>query len=415
MTQWAWPVRHGWLVRGTVPGPDVDEFAEADQVIAALARPGAAHATLLAVQHPHHTPAALAGGESLADALPAARRVLDRLRATAYREADDVIAVYRATGADGAALGVLCMIDPAAVDASGIATVRHSEQVYPDVVAERAAVLAGLGTATSAAMLLPVDGGPALSALVRDTIAELGDPEVSTVDSAGRSHELWPVGPGPRQQALLSAVQSQPLLVADGNHRVAAAAASGLSGLLALVTGGPDLHVGAIHRVLYGTGRTSDDLAAAWRAIGLRVTELTELTEPARPVVARPGTILVRTPTGDLVVELPVPGPDEPLPRIDHGVVEALLVDAALGIDPEGPQLRPLPAGRQPAPGFDALLEIAAVPFADVLSVHEQGRRMPRKSTYFTPKPRSGLLLADLTVSESPAAVGAGRATRQNS
>jgi len=37
------------------------------------------------------------------------------------------------------------------------------------------------------------------------------------------------------------------------------------------------------------------------------------------------------------------------------------------------------------------------VPFADVLAVHRQGRRMPRKSTYFTPKPRSGLLLADLT------------------
>ena len=28
--------------------------------------------------------------------------------------------------------------------------------------------------------------------------------------------------------------------------------------------------------------------------------------------------------------------------------------------------------------------------------VHAAGGRMPRKSTYFTPKPRSGLLLADL-------------------
>jgi uncharacterized protein (DUF1015 family) len=37
------------------------------------------------------------------------------------------------------------------------------------------------------------------------------------------------------------------------------------------------------------------------------------------------------------------------------------------------------------------------VPYADVLAVHDQGRRMPRKSTYFTPKPRSGLLLADLS------------------
>ncbi|HEX3782682.1 MAG TPA: DUF1015 family protein [Pseudonocardiaceae bacterium] len=390
-TQWAWPVRRGWVVLGAVPGPDVDEFAEADQVIAALARPGAADATLLAVQHPHQTPAALAGEDSLADALPTARRVLDRLRAQAYREAHDLIAAYRATGVDGVALGVLCMIDPAAVDASGIARVRHSEQVYPDVVAERAAVLAGLGAATSAAMLLPVDGGPALTALLADTIAELGEPEVSTVDSAGRLHELWPIGPGRRQQALLAAVQSRPLLVADGNHRVAAAAASRLSGLLALVTGGPDLHVGAIHRVLHGTGRTRAELAAAWRHIGLEVIESTSA------VAARPGTIVVHTPTGDLTVELPAPGPDEPLPRIDHGVVETLLVEAALGVDPEGPLLRPLPAGRAPAPGYDAVLEIAAVPFADVLSVHEQGRRMPRKSTYFTPKPRSGLLLADLT------------------
>jgi uncharacterized protein (DUF1015 family) len=28
--------------------------------------------------------------------------------------------------------------------------------------------------------------------------------------------------------------------------------------------------------------------------------------------------------------------------------------------------------------------------------VHDAGKRMPRKATYFTPKPRSGLLLADL-------------------
>jgi uncharacterized protein (DUF1015 family) len=31
-----------------------------------------------------------------------------------------------------------------------------------------------------------------------------------------------------------------------------------------------------------------------------------------------------------------------------------------------------------------------------VLDVHRQGRRMPRRSTYFTPKPRGGMLLADL-------------------
>jgi uncharacterized protein (DUF1015 family) len=48
------------------------------------------------------------------------------------------------------------------------------------------------------------------------------------------------------------------------------------------------------------------------------------------------------------------------------------------------------------------VLQLAPVPFADVLAVHRQGRRMPRKSTYFTPKPRSGLLLADLRDLDRP-------------
>ncbi|HEV3355830.1 MAG TPA: DUF1015 family protein [Pseudonocardiaceae bacterium] len=385
MTTWARPVRRGWFVRDGVPGPDVDEFAEADQVIAALARPGAADGTLLAVQHPHQTPAALAARLPLAATLPAARRVLDHLLATAYKQADDVIAAYRVSGADGTAVGVLCLIDPAAVDGNGLARVRHSEQVYPHVVRERAAVVAGLGTATSAAMLLPVAEGRFLTDLISTTIRHLGVPDVSTQDSMARVHELWPVGPGPHQDVLLAAVQRHPLLVADGNHRVAAASRSGL---LALVTGGPDLRVAAIDRTLHDTGLALTDLVAAWRNAGLDVRE----AEPPHP-----GTVLVETPAGAVSVELPAPDPDEPLPRIDHGAVEHLLVETALGIDPDSPHLRPLTAYQAPTPGYDAILHIAPVPFADVLRVHEQGRRMPRKSTYFTPKPRSGLFIADLT------------------
>jgi hypothetical protein len=235
-------------------------------------------------------------------------------------------------------------------------------------------------------MLLPVADGPALTDLIRTTIADIGTPAVSTTDSAGRRHDLWPIGPGDRQDTLLAAVQRHPLLVADGNHRVAAA--SHLPSLLALVTAGPDLHIGAINRCLHDTGLTLADLIAAWHKTGLT----TRAPEPPSP-----GTIRVDTPTGSISVDLPPPDPDEPLPRIDHATVENVLIKAAIGIDPEGPHVRPVPANRTPTAGYDAVLHIAPVPFADVLRVHEQGRRMPRKSTYFTPKPRSGLFLADLT------------------
>src|SRR5215472_14397865 len=106
------PIGTGWVVNGSVPGPDVDEFAERDQVIAALASQNA-HDSLLAVQHPNHTPQAMATGLSVSEALPAARRMLDRLLDQAYRRVEHVVAPYLATGPDGTALGMLCLVDPA--------------------------------------------------------------------------------------------------------------------------------------------------------------------------------------------------------------------------------------------------------------------------------------------------------------
>ena len=380
MNGWVRPVKTGWVVRDFVPGPDVDEFAEPDQVTAALRAPGAATGTLLAVQHPHRTPAALARGLGLTAALPIAREALDHLRANHYRQVYDVIAPYRVDGPDGSAHGVLCLVDPAEVG-----RVRHTEEVFPDVVAERAAVLSGLGCATSAAMLVPVSDGTALTTLLADVCGELADPEVSVVDSGGREHRMWLLGKGSRQAEVLELLQDQSLLVADGNHRVAAAGSS----LLALITGGPELRIGAIHRVLAGTGLDASVLQRRWQEIGLVVTRVTDPSPPRFPgvVVALVGDVALR-------VMLPDMGAEKP--QIDHGVVEQVLVREALGIDPDGPSLRTLPAGRPVPADADALLQLAPVPFADVLAVHAEGRRMPRKATYFTPKPRSGLLLAAL-------------------
>ena len=393
MSEWLRPVASGWVVRDGVPGPDVDEFAEPDRVVAALAVPGAATGTLLAVQHPHRTPAALARGLGLTDALPLARQTLAHLRSGHYRPVRDVLAPYRVDGPDGSAHGVLCLVDPAEVG-----RVRHTEEVYPDVVAERATVLTGLGCATSAAMLVPLSDGDVLTALLAEICDELGDAEVSTVDSGGRRHEMWLLGTGERQDQLLALLREQSLLVADGNHRVAAAAATG--SLLALVTAGPALRIGSIHRVLVGTGFGPDELARRWRAVGLHVRRG---GEALAPTVA--GTVLVQA--GDVVLTVELPEPPDGKPRIDHGVVERLLVQEALGVDPDGPALRALPAGQfysraeaRGVPGLvdgaDAVLLLAPVPFQDVLAVHAEGRLMPRKATYFTPKPRSGLFLADV-------------------
>jgi hypothetical protein len=369
------PVHAGWVVRGAVPGPDVDEFGEPDQVAEALARPGGANGTLLVVQHPHRTPRALTEGLDLLAALPIAHAALDHLRAKHYRPVEDVVALSWGDGPGGEALGVMCVVDPAAVLPDGLTFVRHTEDVYPEVVAERAAMQAGLGCVTSAAMLVPADGGPEFTDLLRQVVAELGDPDVSMMDWHGRDR-MWLLGKGDLQDKVLRAIRGQSLLVADGNHRVAAATLAG-GGLLALVTGGPDLRIGPIHRVLVGTSLTPHELVGRWRASGL---DLNPTTDPTPTT----GTVVTMVGTEAFSIRLHGPG-------IDHQKVEQLMVEHALGLDP-AEVLRPLYVGQQPRPDADAVVLIAPVSMDEVRT----GRRMPRKATYFTPKPRSGLLLADL-------------------
>jgi hypothetical protein len=241
-------------------------------------------------------------------------------------------------------------------------------------------VISGLGCLTSAAMLVPARDGERLTDVVLNEIETAGAPTVSTVDSKGRRHRVWVNG----SEELLAVAGAAPLLVADGNHRVAAALAAGLDSLLGLVTAGPRLRIGAFHRTLVGTGLDAGALTRAWRQAGLTVREGTADDTPER------GRVVVCCPDATLLVDLPATG------AFDHEVVEDLLVHKALGLDPEGPRVRPLPDGRPEPDGADAVLRIAPVPMAEVLATHAAGGRMPRKSTFFTPKPRSGLLLADL-------------------
>jgi uncharacterized protein (DUF1015 family) len=98
----------------------------------------------------------------------------------------------------------------------------------------------------------------------------------------------------------------------------------------------------------------------------------------------------------------PVDG--SPVERLDHAVVERVLFGDALGMAPDDRRIRYV--GGDYAPDWlaaevdsgraDAAVLIAPVTVADFVAVNLARAKMPRKSTWFTPKARGGLVLAEI-------------------
>jgi len=90
--------------------------------------------------------------------------------------------------------------------------------------------------------------------------------------------------------------------------------------------------------------------------------------------------------------------------NLDHALVERYLFERALGLDPGDKRITYVggdyPAswlrGEVDAGRAELAVLIAPVTVGDFVDVNLARQKMPRKSTWFTPKARAGLVVADL-------------------
>jgi uncharacterized protein (DUF1015 family) len=102
-------------------------------------------------------------------------------------------------------------------------------------------------------------------------------------------------------------------------------------------------------------------------------------------------------------VVLPAGG-DTTVERLDHAVVERTVLGEGLGLEPGDKRVTYVGGDYPPAwlaaevdaGRADLAVLIAAVTTDDFVAVNLARQKMPRKSTWFTPKARGGLVLADL-------------------
>ncbi len=295
------------------------------------------------------------------------------------------------------------------------------EDTYPAAVEGRRALLAATGTDLEP-IVLAHDPEPEVAALAGT--ARAGNPTLEVQDTDGVAHRLWRVTDRTTLDRLTTALHRTGAVIADGHHRFAAARANararpgapGSDAVLALVTpmGPGGLRVAAIHRVLPDLGL---DRVVAGATEGFGLHDLPVPGSGPDAVVAEvdrwlgtPGEAGFLLTDGRRLVQLTDPS-DAVLAAIPaeapaawrgldvvlahHGLLVHLLHrrdDPASVVVAHSVEEAVRTATER---GGVALLLRAPSPDA-VAAVARAGARMPRKSTLFIPKPRTGLVLRPL-------------------
>jgi uncharacterized protein (DUF1015 family) len=402
----AHPIGRAWLSAGGPAGlstgsQNYDEFADDAEITAIItANPMSA----LAVEMPHCAPDSV--GSAFVDALPAAvERLAAAKDAGRYVPYDDVAVVYAISTPGGpTAYGLWAMVDTAEISASADEPghVIRNEDVFIEKVRERVALAEHLGHLLSPVLLLATEGADALRSALAATAEEFGTPVVSDVDQAGRRHELWPVLTAERRDELLALAGAGELVVADGNHRSLAAQMAKLPRFLAVITTPGSVTIQPYNRLL-ATAPAVDEVVAGLSAAGAQVSPVRSAAPPSE----RGRIQLYGGQDAHYDVVLPAGSGASDVDNLDHAVVERVLLEDVLHLAPgdkavtyvggdHGPEwLR----GEVEAGRAALAVLIPPVTVEDFMAVNLARHKLPRKSTWFTPKARAGLVVAELGAS----------------
>jgi uncharacterized protein (DUF1015 family) len=349
----------------------------------------------------------------------AAAALLASWRESGVLRADAEPALYAYEMRDGESvtrglIGALALVDPDA----GI--VLPHENTMAGTVGDRVSLTAATECNTEPIYLV-YDGGGAASALVSDVGSWPPLAETRTED--GLVHRLWTITDPAVLAAVAADLRDRRAVIADGHHRYANylryqadrhAAGDGDGpwdhGLVFLVDAtafGPQVH--AIHRVVPGL-RAAD--AARLAEAAFTVRRLDDTPDPADAldalasagkggaafVLAGPDGRWLLTDPDQAVLARHLPADSSDAWRaLDVTVAHHVLIRALWGLADNEDVVwfrHDAPAAEAAAAEHDGVaLLLNPTPVEAVIAVAAAGERMPRKSTYFTPKPRTGLLL----------------------
>jgi uncharacterized protein (DUF1015 family) len=331
-------------------------------------------------------------------------------------DAEPALYVYELRDASGATTrGLLGAVELRAAE-DGVILPHENTMAGP--VADRLEVMTATG-ADLEPIYLVYDGGGAASDLLRSVDTRPAVAETVTPD--GIRHRLWAITDPAAHRTVSEDLASRRALIADGHHRYATYqerqrrqhASEGPGpwdrGLALIVDSseyGPQVH--AIHRVLRGIALSEAvERLSGWASVtavdGPVAQAASEMgASPGFAAILTDGehAYLVSDAEHRLADAAARPGEVDALTELDVTVAHRGLVERALHMaDDEstvGYAHSVEEATAEARRGGGVALLLRSTPVAAVAAVAAAGARMPRKSTLFTPKPASGLVMRRL-------------------
>jgi uncharacterized protein (DUF1015 family) len=377
---------------------------------------------------PHNVVRLILPGED-ADASKAAAGLLREWLSAGVLIRDRMVSlyVYEQSGPDAASSwlqrGIIGLVRLGSPESAGI--LPH-EGVMPGLVAGRRELMAAT-QANLEPIFLIYDGeqpgeAPQSATGIVDEVTGERAPLVSITTEDGVTHRLWRIGDSAEQAAISADLAGRRALIADGHHRYAAYLdlqaemhAAGLGagpwdyGLAFLVDSAAyPPRLGAIHRVLPGLApdRAAELAKAAFTVqdlpAGLGLDDALQRLAAAGPegpaflLAGGPVFRLLTHPDPvQLAASMPA-GASAPWQTLDASVMQQLLLGRLWGVtDSERDVLIDHDAAdavRAVCAGGTAVI-LNPASFEVVVRIAAHGERVPRKSTSFGPKPRTGLVL----------------------
>lgn len=312
--------------------------------------------------------------------------------------------LYRMTHDRRAQTGVVCSVAVLGLRDRRILLHENVRDAHTELLT---AHLMGVGAASNP-VALAVESSRTLTAIM-DDVTSSATPELA-FGSSLVNHEIWTV-PTETTDELLAELNQEVLYVTDGHHRLAATERASslephnplLARTLAAVYPGDQMHVEAFHRIVVRrrfvqASECLDAVAAA--VVGLKPVRTHRQARPRQRgevgvYVGGEGTWhrlrLPAAPAGSAAVE-----------SLDVQLLRRHVLDPVLGADELSARSAvaylPEPAGiAELVQRCDTENRIGfvmhPVSVNELMNVANEGSRMPPKSSFFAPKPRSGAFM----------------------